>query len=405
MTPSIPLNLNALYESPYAAELRRGVGKLRFAPVMEEEFVNGYLQHCRFRVRIWWATATVALFILTLLRAPELQLWSVESVFRAGFLSLLAWSLWLSFGPQFERRYQKLSPLLVPVASCATVILNTTAIMRGDETRLVAIVATMMCVFVISGALFRTAMMTCLLILGTYATMMWNADLLAPFKMASVMWMSIVALVSIVFGWDNEKLHRQTFLESRLNSELAELDGLTHIRNYRAFEAHLQRVWQQAARDRRNLAVMMIDVDHFKRYNDHYGHQAGDAVLKRIAGIIDGFARRPFDLAARYGGEEFSIILYDMAPEYVMPLAEQLRQVIEKQAIEHKHSSTASEVTVSIGGALVLPAPGRSPKAIVQMADEALYAAKQAGRNRVELNATDYTTVVTGVFNMPKRHG
>src|SRR5690348_1278459 len=132
---------------------------------------------------------------------------------------------------------------------------------------------------------------------------------------------------------------------------------------------------QQALRDRRSLAVLLIDVDHFKAYNDRYGHQAGDQALRRVAQVVKGFARRPLDIAARYGGEEFVVALFDFSTGGVRELADQLRKAIHALSITHEESLTASFVTASIGVAIVCPRLGRSPEGAVQIADEALYSA------------------------------
>jgi diguanylate cyclase (GGDEF)-like protein len=175
--------------------------------------------------------------------------------------------------------------------------------------------------------------------------------------------------------------------------------------NRRAFDEHLLRVWQHALRDQRSIAVLMIDIDHFKRYNDDFGHQAGDLALRSVARIIQGFARRPLDLAARYGGEEFAVILYDLALPHVQEMAESLRKGVQNLQIEPHEAEAAPgrEVTVSVGVGLAAPVIGRTPQGAVQLADEALYEAKQAGRNRVVVKGTDaYMLLNTGAFTTRK---
>jgi diguanylate cyclase (GGDEF)-like protein len=191
---------------------------------------------------------------------------------------------------------------------------------------------------------------------------------------------------------------RRTFLEHGLISELAARDGLTGLKNRRAFDEHLPRAWQQALRDRRSMAVMMIDVDHFKQFNDRYGHQAGDDALQRISVVVKGFAQRPLDLAARYGGEELAVILFDVNRDHVEKIAGQLRAAVQDIGIEHVDNDKPGVVTVSIGAAIVQPKLDRSPAGIVQLADEALYVAKREGRNRVEVFESEYAALSTGQF-------
>jgi diguanylate cyclase (GGDEF)-like protein len=144
----------------------------------------------------------------------------------------------------------------------------------------------------------------------------------------------------------------------------------------------------------------LLDVDHFKPYNDRYGHQAGDVVLRKVAHAIQGCVRRPLDLVARYGGEEFTAILYDTDAGRTESAAERIRKAVEELAIEHRGSRVGSVLTISIGAAVIAPDPRRSPSGALQLADEALYRAKSNGRNRVEImDDTEYRLLVTGVFS------
>ncbi len=138
--------------------------------------------------------------------------------------------------------------------------------------------------------------------------------------------------------------------------------GLTGLKNRGAFDDYFPRMWQQALRDRRSLALLLIDVDHFKPYNDRYGHQAGDQALRRVAQVVQGFARRPLDIAARYGGEEFVLALFDLSADNVREMSDQLRKSIHALNIMHEDSATALFVTASIGVAIVGPRIGRTPR-------------------------------------------
>jgi diguanylate cyclase (GGDEF)-like protein len=192
--------------------------------------------------------------------------------------------------------------------------------------------------------------------------------------------------------------YRKGFLERGLIADLAARDGLTGLKNRRAFDEHLIRSWQQALRDRKTLAVMFIDVDAFKKYNDRYGHKAGDIALQRIAGVVHSGAKRALDLAARYGGEELAVILYDVPHESAAQLAESMRMAVMNLGIEHLDGVPLNVVTISVGVGIVRPTLARSPDGAVQLADEALYAAKRNGRNRAELFESEYEALSTGTF-------
>ena len=173
---------------------------------------------------------------------------------------------------------------------------------------------------------------------------------------------------------------------------LASTDGLTGLANRRSFDKALMRELARCSRDGLPLALLLVDVDHFKRYNDSYGHQEGDQCLKRLSHLLRGMARRPGDVAARYGGEEFAVILPNTGADGGLHFAESLRTAVEQLSIPHCRSSYGI-VTVSVGIACETPVPG-SDSTILQHADAALYSAKAGGRNRVE-EFTGSTPVMT----------
>lgn len=160
-------------------------------------------------------------------------------------------------------------------------------------------------------------------------------------------------------------------------------DGLTGVWNRRAFDERLADSWRSAARSGRPLAVLMIDVDHFKAYNDNLGHPAGDECLRLVAAALGGSALRAASLLARYGGEEFVALLAETDAEGARAVGERLRQTVLSLALPHPASSTGAQVSVSIGAASRLPGEGGGAEALMAAADAALYRAKQRGRNRV----------------------
>ena len=173
---------------------------------------------------------------------------------------------------------------------------------------------------------------------------------------------------------------------------IAATDGLTGVANRRTFDLELDRAFRRAVRTGTPLAVLMMDADAFKRYNDTYGHPAGDEVLRGIAGCVGRNLRRPDDIGARYGGEEFVAILpnTDLVP--AASIADRMRTCVEDLGIEHS-GSDFGRVTVSVGVAAALPLIGDNMGQLVQAADEALYAAKQGGRNCVR--SVQITTAAT----------
>ncbi len=162
---------------------------------------------------------------------------------------------------------------------------------------------------------------------------------------------------------------------------MAWIDGLTGIPNRRRFDQALESEWKRAQRSLLPLAVIMVDVDFFKAYNDYHGHGAGDICLKQVATLLAATVSRPGDLAARYGGEEFVILLPETDVEGAKIIAEQLCQGIEYQQIPHDRSETSCWITISAGCAALVPQAEQPPSALLDEADRMLYLAKDAGRN------------------------
>ena len=218
--------------------------------------------------------------------------------------------------------------------------------------------------------------------------------------------MLVIANVICVAGAYNlEHARRTAWLEGQRLAETALQDGLTGIHNRRRFDDHLHRVWAQSIRERRSIALLFADIDHFKAYNDSYGHQAGDEALKAVAGVLARFARRPLDLAARYGGEEFAIVLFDTNRDHAMRIAEEIMAAVRGLSIPHVASGAAPVLTISIGIAVVVPVARRSWEGLVQLADQALYAAKDAGRNQARVQEAEYEHMKTGYFRRHQTEG
>jgi diguanylate cyclase (GGDEF)-like protein len=166
--------------------------------------------------------------------------------------------------------------------------------------------------------------------------------------------------------------------------ELSSLDGLTGIANRRKFDEWLDYEWRRARRGQIPITLLMMDIDYFKSYNDHYGHLAGDDCLKRVAELLKETARRPADLPARYGGEEFALLLAETDAAGAVRVAERLQQRMKSANIPHDFSDVAPYVTLSIGVCAIVPSDSQLSHQLIESADKCLYAAKQNGRNRIE---------------------
>jgi diguanylate cyclase (GGDEF)-like protein len=190
-------------------------------------------------------------------------------------------------------------------------------------------------------------------------------------------------LIGCAGSYALEHANRTAFLEHRQLTEVATHDGLTTLLNRAAFEDQIRRVWQQAQRDRQTVAVIMIDIDCFKAYNDRYGHVAGDDCLRRVSSALrEAARRRPLDFVARYGGEELAAVLYGADQAYAESIARGLLTAVRDLRIPHANSATQPYVTVSIGVVSVDAYRMATHDAAVGLADQALYAAKHQGRDQ-----------------------
>ncbi len=180
------------------------------------------------------------------------------------------------------------------------------------------------------------------------------------------------------------RTHLKLKTRTDMLENLAMLDGLTGVANRRSLDKSLELEWRRAARTGQAISLIMIDIDHFKAYNDHYGHGAGDRVLQRIAETLSYVINRPSDLLARYGGEEFAFLLPETDAKGAAWLAGNIRQAVAELALHHGFSPTARHITISVGHATRKADPERSSQYLLEAADQALYGAKKAGRNRVE---------------------
>lgn len=221
-------------------------------------------------------------------------------------------------------------------------------------------------------------------------------EVLAPWQLGTLISLielgCIIAIVGILGGYLTRQIVQREIAEAQL-ARLVLVDGLTGLGNRHQFDATLDREWRRAVRSRTSLAFLMIDADNFKAYNDRYGHQAGDDVLKRIAGCIQGAYGRPGDLSARYGGEEFAVFLPDTDAPGAFAVAETIRRAVVALNIPHA-GSAHHVVTVSIGVGRMSPGGTAAPSALVKAADAALYEAKSKGRNHTQPAVRFVPTIV-----------
>ena len=207
------------------------------------------------------------------------------------------------------------------------------------------------------------------------------------------LYVGVPLLICAVGGYFMEYAERRSFLQERLLeiqnhqldglNKLARIDALSGLANRRHLDESLRREWERARREQHSLAIVFIDIDYFKHYNDHYGHSAGDRCLAMMGSILGMALHRPTDLAARYGGEEFMLVLPNTDADGARLVAERISATLDEMALPHPGSKTAGHVTVSIGIAACVPQRESDARILVDFADAALYESKSLGRHRI----------------------
>ncbi|MDQ8037510.1 MAG: diguanylate cyclase [Pedobacter sp.] len=330
---------------------------------------------------------------------PEVadQLWAIRAWTTGPILLLLMFSR-TSIATRFM---QPIIAVCAPVFVAGLVALSLTALEPVNHYYSANITMVMLVVFVLSRLQFMWGILSAAIM---FIVMNTGFGVIGQQSQQMMIIHNAVFFISAVFSLLGcflfERSLRQNYLQSRMLSfekmgleesnlrlqYLTAIDGLTQIANRRSLDMSLSTEWQRALRKREPLGLVMIDVDHFKLFNDTYGHQAGDECLRGVASALKDFARRPGDLAARYGGEEFVLVLTNATAQQARVVAERVRDKIVELAIPHQRSSHGN-VTASFGVASITPSNRHNgPEALLLAADQALYRAKESGRNRVSVD-------------------
>ncbi|MGH8251991.1 MAG: diguanylate cyclase [Steroidobacteraceae bacterium] len=388
--------------SSLAAQLERGFRWMRFEPALESAWRVDQFRDGRRYLRV--NLAVLAIMVFTIVQIDRFVMpaigGAVPDVLRLGvMLPILLLALAVSFLRGADVWYPRVMAVLMTLALVGIAWIGLWAASAGENRLFVRLVIATVAVYFVLGLPFRSAVAANLVTIVFYAAaaVWWAVP--AVVMVHALTMLLLTNVVCAVGAYNLEHARRIAWLDSRLLAETALQDGLTGIHNRRRFDEHLQRVWQQCVRERKSLALLFADIDHFKAYNDRYGHQAGDEALKAVAGVLARFARRPLDITARYGGEEFAVVLYDAAREHALAIGDHILKEVRRLGIVHAGSGAAPVLTISMGIACVVPAARRSSGGLLQLADQALYAAKDGGRNQVQVLEEEYEHMKTGYFH------
>lgn len=391
-------------EPGLATRLRRGFPSLKFDAALEREFRQAFRSESLPQIRrnLWLAFVFVVGFSLLTRVVIEPEVNRLMDLLRlAIFGPLLGIALLCVYSPRHQHLYPIALLVGTPVFGAGVAVLAVIAALHGVSLISTVVIATIYTYFML-GMLFYGALAASAVVLVSYAVAARIGGIPPAEMLVDLGVLVFTNVIGAIVCYTLERANRTHFLEERLLIETASRDGLTGIHNRRVFDEHIDRLWPQAARDQIPLALMLIDIDHFKAYNDYYGHQAGDECLKRVARCLTLSGRRPLDITTRYGGEEFAIVLYDARRGHVEEAMRRIQAGMEALAIEHLASpASVKRLTVSIGAACVEPMAGRTHLGFIQLADEALYAAKLRGRDCSVIMDKEYEQLTTGSFRKP----
>jgi diguanylate cyclase (GGDEF)-like protein len=395
-----------LPDTPQGRQLRAGFPWLTFDPELEAVFRRTHFDDNLLHTRVNLCLAmliTIAFSAMdSIVLGPELN--RVPSMIHMlVIIPTLLIGLASSFSAQRHRIYPPLAMIASTVLGLGVSAIQIIATLGGIPILFPCLMLTIIFIYFMGGLIFYHAVAANAIVMFVYLAVGTALQLPGHEFAYDALAMVAANLFGASVVYMHEKSSRVRFLEACLLREMVARDGLTGIQNRRMFDQHIQRVWQQAVREEERVAVLLVDIDCFKDYNDRYGHQAGDECLRAVAVSLSQCARRPLDFVARYGGEEFAVVLYEASREYAAEVLTRIQRSIAELNIPHEASRVASRLTVSIGAAFILPSSNRTHEGLIQLADEALYSAKEQGRNRVVVMEAEYHTLRTGRFE--KRRG
>jgi len=385
--------------SLYEDQLDKGFESLRFGDFLEDEFRQEYLEDNFQKSRLVIGLSLIVVVGVTLVNMFGSS-GSSSFMGKFGFTLMTPMLLLTLISSYIGHRviYQTLLALSALVIGVVGSVVDVQAALAGQSYYFAGQVGWIFMIWSLLGLLFTAAAALCAVVsmiylgLAAYVGLPGEQLFFEGFMLLNINLLGGYSCYKIEFG------ARQTFLDSRILNQLAERDGLTGLYNRRKFDEYMERIWRQSRREQRQLTVMLIDIDHFKPYNDLYGHQAGDDALKQVASVIAGSVQRPLDLAARYGGEEFALVLYAPEQDYITRLPELLRQEVLNLGAVYEAATHTKVLSVSVSVSVLNPDTKRSLAGAIQMADEALYQAKEDGRNRVVIKQSGVTEIETGRF-------
>ena len=371
---------------PFAAQINAGFNRLRFRDDIEPAFRDWFWKR-RQRQRHYSLVVSATLFLLfsvkDLMTLPgEVSAWtaSIRSV-GINFSLLLALIASRRCTRTVAEHWLVRAGTMGVYGLAAAVLFSSAA---GAALPYEGLLIVVFAVYFMIGFRVPQALAICAPLILVYPMLAAAIGMPADAIAIQTFYIATANGVGLVGSYALEHYAREGYLSEKLSRFRAERDPLTLLYNRNVAIDHLHHLWRIGRREPGGVSVLLIDVDYFKRYNDEYGHLAGDDCLRRVAEILQATMQRPLDLVARYGGEEFLGIAFGMSLAATRELGERMRSALEQAGIEHRVAPESGRVTASIGVAWMEPTAHGDATRLIDVADRAMYRAKALGRNRVE---------------------
>ncbi len=377
--------LSLTSQSPYRHAFDRGYRWMSFHGSLEREFQLFYTEGHLGRVRLacYLAIALFAAFVVIDMATLPAEVSKSTASIRLGLvIPAFIITLLISYRPSLRRFLSDAVFGAAIITGLGTTAVIGAALRLGVQIPYEGILLVALFIYLIACLQWWRAIVANMITLVAFIVVVLLLQPDPQARLYQIVFMCAANLVGAYGGYFLEYSARTMFLVNNLLNELAEIDGLTGLSNRRTLNLHLERIWKQAIREKEDVAIAMIDIDHFKKYNDRYGHAQGDAALRAVADVISHYARRPLDITARYGGEEFAVVWFHPSARELPRMAEILTTAVANLGLPHADSEYG-KVTISVGVALMAPSAGQSSAEALRLADQALYKAKEQGRNRV----------------------
>lgn len=360
---------------------------------LDRMFREGYVQRMLPVVRAalgLWIALVISVALVDAFLMPETFVEQALPLRLGAMLLPLALALIATFAVKQLLWVSTIVAVAALLAGSATLVISASAVQTGASDIYWSLLFATLCIYLVLGLTLRQSICTAWPLFIAYLAFSSVSAIPTRESAYATLFLAALNFIGTFASYLLERNAREVFDNRQEMARLSRTDGLTGLFSRREFDRHVRQIWKQAQRDEKRVAVIVADIDHFKLYNDCYGHRMGDGCIRAVADVVAASVNRPLDMVARYGGEEFVIVLYDPTAGFLETFARGLCHKVTDLEIEHKASETTPSVSLSIGAAITEASGQVSPDQLIRQADDALYEAKNQGRNQAVVYRSEW---------------